>query len=181
MLYVIPEQAVRALAESDGKIFQGRILHILPAKPERVKEDAAGSEGVGDKAGAGAPGGSSFKSEREAARRDAAVSGKEAASVWNSLFIRADTTVSAMAEKLGIKQSDVLDRDASNMAVRLALAETQIISETKEFLKAEGVSLSGLEAALEASPITPGGAPTPAAAAIKRSATTVLVKNLPFT
>jgi len=40
----------------------------------------------------------------------------------------------AMAERLNVDKSELLDRDAESMAVRLALAETHIISETKDYL-----------------------------------------------
>ena len=33
--FMMPEHAVQAFNELDGRIFQGRLLHILPAKPKR--------------------------------------------------------------------------------------------------------------------------------------------------
>jgi len=39
-----------------------------------------------------------------------------------------------MAERLNVDKSELLDRDAESMAVRLALAEAHIISETKDYL-----------------------------------------------
>ena len=39
---------------------------------------------------------------------------------------------------MGVEKSDILDRDASNMAVRVALGETQVIAETREFLASQG-------------------------------------------
>ena len=33
--FMMPEHAVQAFNELDGHIFQGRLLHILPAKPKR--------------------------------------------------------------------------------------------------------------------------------------------------
>ena len=32
--YLFPESAVKALAATDGTIFQGRLLHVLPARPQ---------------------------------------------------------------------------------------------------------------------------------------------------
>ena len=40
--FVMPEHAVKAFNELDGKVFQGRYLHILPSK---VKERKEGVEG----------------------------------------------------------------------------------------------------------------------------------------
>lgn len=41
----------------------------------------------------------------------------------------------SIAHKFGMKKSELLDPDAENMAVRVALAETQLLSETKAFLE----------------------------------------------
>jgi multiple RNA-binding domain-containing protein 1 len=41
----------------------------------------------------------------------------------------------AMARKLEVSKSDILDRDSDNMAVRLALAETHVIEETVKSLE----------------------------------------------
>lgn len=187
---MIPEQAVAALAGSDGHVFQGRILHVLPAQPERDKPATAAGEGEGEGGATGKKAGgagSSFKTKQEAKRKAAAVSGDDpAAAVWSSLFIRADVTVAAMAERLGVSRSDVLDRDASNVAVRMALAETALVAETREFLKGEGIDLAALEAHMTsaaAGAAAAGGKPAvaPSSAAVpKRSETVMIVKNLPF-
>ena len=42
--FMMPEHAVQAFNELDGHVFQGRLLHILPAKPKRN----AGTEGVNE-------------------------------------------------------------------------------------------------------------------------------------
>lgn len=155
--FLIPEDAVKALAGADGSFFQGRILHVLPAKPQ-----AGGGTGPsGDSAGQ-----SGFKADREAKRKAAAVSGAEAP-VWNSLFARQDTLVAALAAKTGQSAGAIMDKEAGNMAVRVALGETAIIAETKQFLADAGISLDVMEASLR------GEAPA-------RSKTTLLVKNLPY-
>jgi multiple RNA-binding domain-containing protein 1 len=41
----------------------------------------------------------------------------------------------AMAKKLGVKKADILNHENSDMAVKLALAETTIINETKAYLE----------------------------------------------
>ena len=40
--FVMPEHAVKAFNELDGKVFQGRYLHILPSKAKETKEEVAG-------------------------------------------------------------------------------------------------------------------------------------------
>ena len=47
----------------------------------------------------------------------------------------------AIAARYDISKSDVLSAESSNVAVRLALAETSLIQETKSFLEENGVSL----------------------------------------
>ncbi|KAI8999531.1 hypothetical protein BC832DRAFT_564521 [Gaertneriomyces semiglobifer] len=144
ILFLLPEHAVKAFVELDGSIFQGRLLEILPGKekPRPVEEDA-------DPA--------SFKAKRDKQRKAGA--GNEF--TWNSLFMNSDTVAEAMAKKLGVKKGDILNPEAEDMAVRLALAETHIITETKKYLEDEGIDLSAFEKRKE------------------RSKTIILVKNLP--
>ena len=37
--FMMPEHAVQAFNELDGRVFQGRLLHILPAKPKRNNDN----------------------------------------------------------------------------------------------------------------------------------------------
>ena len=37
--FLIPEHAVKAFSELDGHIFQGRLLHLLPAKAKKTNEE----------------------------------------------------------------------------------------------------------------------------------------------
>jgi multiple RNA-binding domain-containing protein 1 len=188
--FVNPESAVEALAGTDGRVFLGRLLHVLPARAARDEE---GGEGGGG-GGGGAPS-SSFKRTREEARKRAAVGGAEAGTVWNTLFVRSDAAVAAAAAALGVGRGELLDRDASNLAVRAALAETKVVADTKQFLADNGVCLPTLESALAgaaaagaavggggargSNTTSAGGAGGGGAATVARSATTILVKNLP--
>lgn len=58
-------------------------------------------------------------------------------------------------------KSEILNAESDNMAVRLALAETQIVNETKEFLEKHGIILESF-------------------AKKERSDTVILVKNTPY-
>ncbi|KAI8921384.1 hypothetical protein DFJ77DRAFT_161675 [Powellomyces hirtus] len=145
ILFLLPEHAVRAFTTLDGTIFQGRILDILPGKdkPKAVEEED-GAEG-------------SFKLQKERQRKANATNEFS----WNSLFMNSDAVAEAMAKKLGVRKSDILNPEAENMAVRLALAETHIIAETKKYLEDEGIDLSAFEKRKT------------------RSKTVILVKNIP--
>lgn len=85
---------------------------------------------------------------------------------WNYLFMNQDTVATSMAKKLGIQKSDLLDIENGNLAVKMAQSETIIISQTKEWLQQNGIDLYKLES-------TPRHS-------CKRSDTTLLVKNIPY-
>lgn len=71
-----------------------------------------------------------------------------------------------MAERYGLDKSDITNPTKKNesLAVRLAVGETQIIHETRQFLIDNGVQLDSFSQALPST---------------KRSKTVILAKNLP--
>lgn len=159
ILYVLPESAIRALENLDKSIFQGRLLHVLPAKPQisSEKQDVLDARQTSK----------SFKQQREEHRKVSEASGDTRA--WNSLFMRPDTVVENIARKYGVSKSDLLDREADDLAVRIALGETQVIADTKKDLANSGVNVSALEEFVSGK-----------ADAVKRSKHVLLVKNLPY-
>jgi len=62
---------------------------------------------------------------------------------------------------LGVSKAELLSPDSDNVAVRLALAETHVIAETKQYLESEGVCLDAFKSNKE------------------RSNTIILIKNIP--
>lgn len=66
---------------------------------------------------------------------------------------------------MNISKADILNPDSDNAAVKLALAETHIIQETKSYLESHGVILSSFSSS---------------SSRIPRSETTILVKNIPY-
>ncbi|KAI5424054.1 hypothetical protein KIW84_030316 [Lathyrus oleraceus] len=150
---------IRALQESDNSIFQGRLLHVMPAIPRRSNnEENNVSKDQGTK---------TLKQRREEERKAAEASGDTRA--WNSLFMRPDTIVENVARKYGVSKSDLLDREADDLAVRIALGETQVISETKNAFKKAGVNVEALEELAKGK-----------VDGIKRSNHVILAKNLPY-
>lgn len=71
--------------------------------------------------------------------------------------------MSSVADRLHLSKADVLNPESDNAAVKLALAETHVIQETKSFLEANGVVLASLSGPR-----------------VARSDTTILVKNIPY-
>uniref|UniRef100_A0A665X1V2 Probable RNA-binding protein 19 n=1 Tax=Echeneis naucrates TaxID=173247 RepID=A0A665X1V2_ECHNA len=148
--YMIPEHAVTALAQLDGHIFQGRMLHLLPSTLKKEKTESSD---------AGGPGSSSYKRQRDAKNKASSSSSHN----WNTLFLGTSAVADAIAEKYNTTKSQVLDHESKgSVAVRMALGETQIVQETRQFLLDNGVSLDSFSQA-----------------AAERSKTEILVKNLP--
>uniref|UniRef100_A0A8C1AAU5 Probable RNA-binding protein 19 n=1 Tax=Cyprinus carpio carpio TaxID=630221 RepID=A0A8C1AAU5_CYPCA len=146
--YMIPENAVSALAQLDGHVFQGRVLHVMASRLKKEKPDQ----------GANAPGSSSYKRQKDA--KDKAASGSS--HNWNTLFLGTSAVADAIAQKYNTTKSQVLDHSDGSLAVRMALGETQIVQETRQFLLDNGVSLDSFSQA-----------------AGQRSNSVILVKNLP--
>lgn len=159
VLFKLPECAVRALEELDNSIFQGRLLHVMPAKPPKMSTEKLESDLGQDK--------KSFKQRREDQKKTSEASGDTRA--WNSFLIRPDTVVENIARKHGISKSDLLEREADDLAVRIALGEAQVVADTKKALSSAGVNIAALEE-FASKKINN----------IKRSNHVILVKNLPY-
>lgn len=126
-----PDSAERALVDKDGQTFQGRLLHILPAKAKRENK-------LDDFALSKLP----LKKQQEIKRK------REAATTtfnWNALYMNADAVVSSVASRLGLSKSQVLDPTSSDAAIKQAHAETHIIQETKTYFRQQGVDLDSFK------------------------------------
>jgi multiple RNA-binding domain-containing protein 1 len=132
---------------------------------------------------------SSFQKKKEDERRKMA-NKREG---WNASYVRSDTVIDSLSDKwvkshsslcisfhhcsirYGISRGDILDTDGvggGELAVRLAIGETQVIQENKEYFSSHGVDFDSLESALSSSK-SKSSKPT------ERSTTTLLIKNLP--
>ncbi|KAI9456134.1 hypothetical protein BJY52DRAFT_1204852 [Lactarius psammicola] len=145
--YAQSQDALAAFRAMDKKPFQGRLLHIIGAVDKR--NSAATTEGTGKP--------KPLKEQRSEKRKAAA--GKEFN--WSVLYMNSDAVLSSVADRMNISKSDILDPEGSDAAVKLALAETHIIQETKTYLESHGVVLSAFSGR-------------------GRSETVILVKNIPY-
>jgi len=144
--FMLPEHALNAFNELDGSVFQGRILHILPAKP---REDTVNASGNAQ---------SSFKKEKQASL----VKTSSFSHNWNTLFIGTNAVAEAIAEQYDTDKTTVLESSRKHSAaVRVALGETQLVQQTKDFLLENGVCLEAFSKQ-----------------DFKRSKTVIIVKNL---
>ncbi|KAK0477584.1 hypothetical protein IW261DRAFT_1565894 [Armillaria novae-zelandiae] len=140
--------AVSAYKALDRKSFQGRLLHILAAVDRKGAYQV--EEGEGKKR--------TLKDEKNTKRKAAASKDFN----WSMLYMNSDAVASSVADRMNIAKSDILNPESSdNAAVKLALAETHIIQETKSYLESQGVVLSSFSSRA-------------------RSETTILVKNIPY-
>ena len=125
------EAAQNALDEKDGQIFQGRLLHIIPATAKRESK-------LDDFAISKLP----LKKQQQIKRKREAT---QTTFNWNALYMNADAVVSSVADRLGLAKSEVLDPTSSDAAVKQAHAETLIIQETKAYFKQHGVDLDSFK------------------------------------
>jgi multiple RNA-binding domain-containing protein 1 len=108
--------ALDAYENLDGTIFQGRLLHILPAKKSQTT----------------IPSESTTKKEVPIAPH-------------NPLFMKESNTTQSMALHLGIKKEDFLTPNNGSLAVRLAVSEASLVNLQKKHLEDNGVNLEVLE------------------------------------
>jgi multiple RNA-binding domain-containing protein 1 len=144
-------------------------LHILQARPPPQAATA----------GNGSDRNLTWKQKQELARKEKETKGAsgKVSEGWSASFIRGDAVVDNLAERLGLRKGDILgvkDKLSSgDAAVRLALGETQIIEENREYFRQHGVDMEALVSAND-------GNQSSTATSKKRSKTAILVKNLPF-
>ena len=150
------QDAKLAMDTMDGEDFQGRLIHILPARPSTEPDGDGANENL------------TYKEKQALARQKEAEASMKS---WSASFMRGDAVVDNISDRLGVSKGDVLNvKDgisSGNAAVRLALGETHIISENIAFFESHGVDISALE-----------GSNTDNKS--KRSTTMILVKNLPY-
>jgi multiple RNA-binding domain-containing protein 1 len=143
----MPESAVKAYTELNGSMFHGRMFHILPGK---ANDNDASEESNA----------LNFKDKKKKDLKSSAASAHN----WNTLFMGANAVAEVMAKTYGKSKEEILESSSggTNAAVRLALGETQIVLDMKQFLESHGVRLEAFDDN-----------------AIKRSKTIILAKNLP--
>lgn len=128
VLFKDPSKAVQAYIELDKQIYQGRLLHILPAEEKKSHRlDEFDLKNL------------PLKKQKELKRKDAA--SKQTFS-WNSLYMNQDAVLSSVASKLGMEKSQLIDAENSNSAVKQALAEAHVIGDVRKYFESKGVELT---------------------------------------
>ncbi|KAG7819629.1 hypothetical protein KL928_002303 [Ogataea angusta] len=126
--FTSPDDAVKAYLELDKQIFQGRLLHILPAE---AKKDHT----LTDFDLANLP----LKKQRELKKKYEA---SKAQFSWNSLYMNNDAVLESVASKMGISKGELIDPTNSSSAVKQALAEAHVIGDVRKYFEDKGVDLT---------------------------------------
>jgi multiple RNA-binding domain-containing protein 1 len=144
--FLMPRDAVKAFDALNGTPLCGRILHILPAVAAQTADKDTSHL--------------SYKEKKALKEKAEAENGHN----WNALFMKNDAVAAAVSARLGIEKTEFLDHEvSSSLAVRMALGETHVVSETKTQLLQDGVNVSVLENANKKTP---------------RSNSVILIKNI---
>ena len=125
------DAAESALLALDGKTFQGRLLHVLPASDKKATQFDG------------------FTFSQLPLKKQKAIKQKKEASnssfSWNSLYMNPDAVIASVADRLGVSKSEVLDPTSSDAAVKQALAETNTIKDTKKHLQNNGINVNAFK------------------------------------
>lgn len=117
--FSVPEEAMKAFEELDGTDFQGRLLHIMAALPQKEEPGEA----------------KTWKKKREDKKTPKAKS-------WNTLFVSLNAATDIISQRLKISKSDlILNAGKDSVAARISLGEAQVVTEIKDFLVANGVAI----------------------------------------
>ncbi|KAF3394389.1 Multiple RNA-binding domain-containing protein 1 [Penicillium rolfsii] len=129
--YSNADAAIDAYRALDGKHFQGRLLHILPAAAKKTYK-------IDDVELSKLP----LKKQNQIKRKMGATSSTFS---WNSLYMNADAVMSSVADRLGVSKAELLDPTSSDAAVKQAHAETHVIQETKAYFASNGVNIEAFK------------------------------------
>ncbi|CAI5717880.1 unnamed protein product [Peronospora destructor] len=162
VLFRTTVDAQTACTALNGMAFQGRCLHAIYARSKPVKFDPEAAL---------ADPNLTYKQRKELERQIQA----QTKTGWNASYIRGDAAVGSLAERMGVKRGEIMDKEQGNMAVRLAIGETMLVKENKDFFAREGLDLNVIEGALVKKPSQQSFKK------IERSTSVILIKNLPHT
>ncbi|KAH7817758.1 putative Polyadenylate-binding protein 2 [Monocercomonoides exilis] len=170
-----PIDALRAFQKLDDCIFEGRLLHVMPAEapPSASPQSSStnpspyASSSTSSSSSFDGAAGETFKQKRLKQLRERSMD----AITWNSLFVRPEAAAAVVGRLHGMKKEDVLgikklmgvDDESDNgdgsggsggkrgkgamdseagTASRLALAEAEVVNETRDYLLREGIELT---------------------------------------
>ena len=133
---------MRAFSENNNKVVFGRIIHVQPSLQDIGEMITTGKETeyqqmIEEKYG-GLEEKSSYKKKKKREMREK----YNDSTNWNTLFLNPNTVLERMAKKLNISKSEILVSD--NLAPKVAMAEAEVIQETKSWMIEQNLNLSFL-------------------------------------
>ncbi|RCK57832.1 Multiple RNA-binding domain-containing protein 1 [Candida viswanathii] len=129
--YAKSSDAVKAYKSLDKQIFQGRLLHILPAdKKKDHRLDEFDLKNL------------PLKKQRELKKKAQASKSQFS---WNSLYMNSDAVLESVASKLGVSKSQLIDPENSSSAVKQALAEAHVIGDVRKYFEDRDVDLTSFD------------------------------------
>lgn len=132
--YETMESAILAMEALDKKLFQGRILHITPAKAKDVKPSLAITDLTNTQ----------LRNKKTSFKKEKLLKLKkdyDQEITWNFLFLNMNTVIDAVSKQTGLEKKDILDKDNSKLAVEVSAMETVMINKTKDWLESQGLDL----------------------------------------
>lgn len=165
--YEFSEHAISALSQAHLSLLHGRVLRVSPAfnKPTKTITDSINESNVIIH--------SNYKLKALNKKKESSTDKK----TWNLLYISGNSAVNAFIDNEDIKKHDIVDVQAPDLASRMSLMETHVISATKEWLKKEGISVKSFE--VEGNDIFSAKLKFEGAENIERSKDTIIIKHLP--
>ena len=110
VMFAEPSSAVTAFQNADGRTFQGRLLHVIPAKAKRETK-------LDEFAIAKLP----LKKQQQVRKKAEAASNTFN---WNSLYMDQSAVNASVAARVGLDKSELFDHTSSDALVQQAIAET---------------------------------------------------------
>ncbi|CDR95018.1 RNA-binding protein P22H7.02c, putative [Babesia bigemina] len=133
--WVFPSDAVKFRDAKNRTIFCGRIMHVNLAKPKDngSSGEAATYEEFSRRFARRNTEKSSYKREMQKKK----LANAENATIWNTLHIDINATISAVSRQLELDKRDIVDE--ANAAVNVALSETLVLNKLTKWLDEQGV------------------------------------------
>eukprot|EP00559_Dactyliosolen_fragilissimus_P004746 CAMPEP_0184864338 /NCGR_PEP_ID=MMETSP0580-20130426/14552_1 /TAXON_ID=1118495 /ORGANISM="Dactyliosolen fragilissimus" /LENGTH=909 /DNA_ID=CAMNT_0027363069 /DNA_START=104 /DNA_END=2833 /DNA_ORIENTATION=- len=153
-----------AMDALDGVDFQGRLIHVLPARKAPDTTDNLNLN-KGDE---------TYKSINLRRKKEEV---EKSSNEWSSNFIRSDAVIDNLSDRFGLSKGIVMDvkgdLSSGGAAVRLALGETHILDENKAFFEENGINISMMIPSLESMKTSSNDK-------LQRSELMIIIKNLPY-
>ncbi|KAJ1605947.1 Mrd1p like protein [Cryptosporidium canis] len=165
--YEFAEHAISALSQAHLSLLHGRVLRVSAAfnKPTKAISDSMNEPSVIVH--------SNYKLKALNKRKESSADRK----TWNLLYISGNSAVDAFIKDENVEKHDVVDVQAPDLASRVSLMETHVISATKEWLKKEGIAVQAFE--VEGSDIFSAKLKFDGLENTDRSCDTIIIKHLP--